>query len=125
MKKGIIKAVPIVLIVIGLMAGSLLGLYYLMQQKQLELEKQILELEQEVNTRYTETELKYKLSQNSEEVEEETREAMLSDIKDMLLETNSSIKMIRHFYPDDLVVVSGGKFHFLPIREDLKKHNYD
>lgn len=125
MKKGIIKAVPIVLIVIGLMAGSLLGLYYLMQQKQLELERQIVELEQEVNTRYTETELKYKLSQNSEEVEEETREAMLSDIKDMLLETNSSIKMIRHFYPDDLVVVSGGKFHFLPIREDLKKHNYD
>ena len=23
------------------------------------------------------------------------------------------------------MVVSGGKFHFLPIRDDLKKHNYD
>jgi len=125
MKKTWSKALAIILVVIGLMAISLLSVYYLMNERQRELEKQVLELEQELNTRYTETELNYKIEQSVEEASEDTRQAMLSDAKEMLLETNSSIKVIRHYYPEDLVVVSGGKFNFIPIRDDLKKHNYD
>ena len=125
MKKTWVKALIIILVTVGLMGVSLLGVYYVMDEKQKELEKQVLELEQELNTRYTETELNFKINQSVEEAEEDTRQTMLKDVKEMLLETNSSIKVIRHYYPEDLVVVSGGKFHFLPIRDDLKKHNYD
>jgi GH25 family lysozyme M1 (1,4-beta-N-acetylmuramidase) len=125
MKKNWVKALIIILVTVGLMGVSLLGVYYVMDEKQKELEKQVLDLEQELNTRYTETELNFKINQSVEEAEEDTRQTMLKDVKEMLLETNSSIKVIRHYYPEDLVVVSGGKFHFLPIRDDLKKHNYD
>ena len=125
MKKTWVKALVIILVTIGLMGISLLGVYYVMNERTKELEKQVLELEQELNTRYTETELNFKITQSVDEACEDTRTTMLHDIKEMLIETNSSIKTIRHYYPEDLVVVSGGKFHFLPIRDDLKKHNYD
>lgn len=123
MKKS--KAVSIIIVVVTLMVASLLGVFYLMHEKQVGLEQQVLELQQQVNTMYTETELEYKLAKNAEEVEEEARQTMLKNVKDMLIQTNSSIKVIRHYYPEDLVVSSGGKFYFLPIRDDLKHNNYD
>ena len=33
--------------------------------------------------------------------------------------------MLRPFYPDELVVVSNGTFHFVPINRELKMNDYD
>ena len=87
MKKNWVKALIIILVTVGLMGVSLLGVYYVMDEKQKELEKQVLDLEQELNTRYTETELNFKINQSVEEAEEDTRQTMLKDVKEMLLET--------------------------------------
>jgi len=122
--KNWVKLIPVIIIVLAIMVGSVYGVYYLMDMKQAELEKQVLELQQTVNTMYTETELEYRVKQAAESADLEARDEIIAEMKDLILETNSSIKVFRHYYPDDLVVVSGGKFHFLPIRDDLKKHNY-
>ncbi len=37
----------------------------------------------------------------------------------------SMVEVLRPFYPDDMVVVSGGKFHFVPIEYELKQNSYD
>ena len=38
---------------------------------------------------------------------------------------DSMVEVLRPFYPDDMVVVSGGKFHFVPIDYELKQNSYD
>lgn len=48
---------------------------------------------------------------------------ILSAIQTGLEEGNSVLGTLRPLYPDDIVVVSNGQFHFVPIRDDLKQHN--
>ena len=52
------------------------------------------------------------------------QEELLEEIKDQLTESQSVLETLRPLYPDDIVLISGGKYHFLPIREDLAQHNY-
>lgn len=52
------------------------------------------------------------------------QEEILGGIKGQLTEGETVVETLRPLYPDEVVLVSGGKFHFLPIREDLKQHNY-
>lgn len=35
------------------------------------------------------------------------------------------VEVLRPFYPDELVLVSNGKFHFVPINHELKMNSYD
>lgn len=37
----------------------------------------------------------------------------------------SMVEVLRPFYPNDMVVVSSGKFHFVPIDQELKLNSYD
>lgn len=50
-------------------------------------------------------------------------EDILSRIQTSLTEGTTVVETLRPLYPDDIVVVSNGKFHFVPIRDDLKKHS--
>lgn len=52
------------------------------------------------------------------------QEELLEQIKDQLTENQSVLETLRPLYPDDVVLISGGKYHFVPIREDLAQHNY-
>lgn len=52
------------------------------------------------------------------------QEEILGGIRGQLTEGQTVVETLRPFYPDDVVLVSGGKFHFLPIREDLAQHDY-
>ena len=49
-------------------------------------------------------------------------EEILNGIKTSLMDGTTTVETLRPFYPDELVLVSSGTFHFVPIREDLK-HN--
>ncbi len=40
-------------------------------------------------------------------------------------EENTVVEVIRPFYPDDIVAVSNGTFHFVPINRDLKMNSYN
>lgn len=52
------------------------------------------------------------------------QEELLDQIRDQLTEGQSALETLRPLYPDDIVLISGGKYHFLPIREDLAQHGY-
>lgn len=47
---------------------------------------------------------------------------ILSEIQQALEEGTSVVETLRPLYPDDILVVSNGQFHFVPIRDDLKQH---
>lgn len=51
------------------------------------------------------------------------REHILGGIKQSLAGGTSTVETLRPYYPGELVLASNGAYHFLPIRDDLKKHN--
>lgn len=53
----------------------------------------------------------------------EEAERILGGIETGLTEGETMVETLRPFYPGDIVVVSNGSFHFVPIQEDLKKHS--
>lgn len=50
--------------------------------------------------------------------------AVLTEMKQLLEEGMSAVEAFRKLYTEDLVIASGGKYHFIPIREELKKNAY-
>lgn len=59
------------------------------------------------------------------EAKEEAADEILRGIKDSLSKGDTTmVEMLRPYYKDELVVVSNGKFHFVPIMENLEKNSY-
>lgn len=55
----------------------------------------------------------------------DAREEILGGIRDGLSTGDETmVEVLRPYYPDELVVVSGGKFHFVPINRELKLNSY-
>lgn len=52
-------------------------------------------------------------------------ERVLDGIRTALSEGTTTVETLRPFYPDELVVVSGGRFHFIPINRELKLNQLD
>lgn len=51
-------------------------------------------------------------------------EEILGEIRVQLAEGQSALETLRPLYPDDVVLVSGGKYHFVPIQRELAQHGY-
>lgn len=68
---------------------------------------------------YTESEI----SQIQQSASADEKNSLLRQIQSSLEAGNSSITMLRDLYPDDLVVVSGGKYYFYPVDTSLKTNN--
>jgi len=56
---------------------------------------------------------------------QEGRRVILDNLKLGLSLGNKVLDTIRPFYPNELVLVSNGAYHFIPIRDDLKKNSLD
>ena len=50
--------------------------------------------------------------------------ALMEQMKQELEAGESAVEVFRHLYEDHLVMVSGGKYHFIPIQDSLKKNDY-
>ncbi len=50
---------------------------------------------------------------------------ILEGIKAGLSEGNTVLETLRPLYPDDLIVASGGRYHFVPINRSLKQNQLD
>ncbi|MDE6167565.1 MAG: glycoside hydrolase family 25 protein [Acetatifactor sp.] len=50
---------------------------------------------------------------------------ILEGIKDGLSNGNTVLETLRPLYPDDLIVASGGRYHFVPINRSLKQNQLD
>lgn len=76
---------------------------------------------------YSQEEVDLMLAEAISTAESTTRaqvsEDILSQIQTSLTGGTTVVETLRPLYPNDIVVVSNGKFHFVPIRDDLKKHS--
>lgn len=63
------------------------------------------------------------VSDAQEQASQETRERVLADLEESLINGPSTVQALRPFYPNDIVVVSNNVFHFVPINDNLKKHS--
>lgn len=74
---------------------------------------------------YTREELDSKFDQGLILGAEQKESEILGSIRQRLLEGVSVVETLRSVYPDELVLVSGGKYHFVPINEKLKMNSYE
>lgn len=94
---------------------------------QLETEEVMAELDALQNT-YTQEEVDALLTQKTEEAalqaSGEAQQEILDRIKEMMLNGDGALKMLRSFYPDDIVVVDNSEYHFVPISDTLARNTY-
>ena len=81
-----------------------------------------------VQVTYTQEELDAMVAEAAESARAEASETasaeILNSIQAGLEGGQSFVETLRPFYPDDLLLVSGGKFHFVPIQDNLKMNNH-
>ena len=74
---------------------------------------------------YTRQEVAELLKEAREKAGDAGTERILEDIKRVLSGGElTMVEMLRPYYEDEIVVVSSGAFHFVPINQALKKNNY-
>ncbi|MBD5460181.1 MAG: hypothetical protein HDR26_04460 [Lachnospiraceae bacterium] len=62
------------------------------------------------------------VSDAQEQTSRETQERILAELEESLINGPTTVQALRPFYPNDIVVVSNSVFHFVPIKDNLKKH---
>lgn len=129
-KNKIVSALSVVgcmLVFILVMAASV-GLYIWVDEGIQENAATISNLDaQEANdptALYTQAEMEEKAALLAEEKTQEAMNELLDKLAEGLNSGQTMVETLRPLYPDDLVVVSGGKFNFIPISDTLKKHSY-
>lgn len=50
------------------------------------------------------------------------QEELLEEIRDQLMDGQTVLETLRPLYPDDIVIISGGKYHFVPIQTEIPLH---
>lgn len=83
-------------------------------------EGNIIDEEGNVIVTYTQEELDSKLTSAKEEATAE----VLAALRQGITEGDSMLQALRALYEDELIVSSGGKYHFVPIDTDLKLNDY-
>ena len=65
------------------------------------------------------------LEERLENAKEQAAADVLESIRSGLSDGDSILQTLRPLYPDELIVYSGGKYNFVPINYDLKRHQLD
>ncbi len=65
------------------------------------------------------------VTETADRTTQEVREELLDKMKELMLTGDGALAMLRYFYPDEIVVVDAGEYHFFPISDDLLHHTYD
>ncbi len=73
---------------------------------------------------YTQTDLDTHSEEAARLAEESERQAVLTELKTRMESGESTAKVLRSLFPDDVVVYSDSQYHFFPIQDNLKKHDY-
>lgn len=73
---------------------------------------------------YTQSQIDELLAAATAEGEQKGAEDTLLALKEALTQGNTMVESLRPLYKSEIVVVSGGTFHFVPIKENLKKNTY-
>lgn len=70
-------------------------------------------------------EIKAQESEDVLQAADAREDEILGGIQKSLEEGNSLLKTLRPLYPDKLMLASGGVYHFVPIRDDIRHHTYE
>ncbi|MCM1134854.1 MAG: glycoside hydrolase family 25 protein [Clostridium sp.] len=73
---------------------------------------------------YTREELDAYVQGAAVTAKEAEREAFLGELKSKISGGESTVSILREFYPDDIVVYADNNYFFFPISDQLKKHSY-
>lgn len=65
------------------------------------------------------------VTETTDRTTQEVRSEILNKMKELMLTGDGALSMLRYFYPDEIVVVDAGEYHFFPISDDLAHHTYD
>ncbi len=71
---------------------------------------------------YSEEELERRVAEAVAEAASAEADRVLEGIKAALSEGSTTVETLRPYYPEEIVVVSGGRFHFVPIDRQLKQN---
>lgn len=74
---------------------------------------------------YTQAELEARIAEAISTAQSAEADRVLEGIKAALSEGTSTVETLRPYYPNELVVVSNGAFHFVPINYDLEQNELD
>lgn len=69
---------------------------------------------------YSQEELELRIAEAVEASGREEANRILEGIKEALSSGTTTVESLRPYYPDDIVVGSGGKIHFVPIQKELR-----
>lgn len=98
--------------------------YRAAQVEALELRDEIISLQEN----YTPEEVEAMLASEKEsaalQATEETEDAMLDRMKELMLSGEGAVAMLRKFFPDEIVLVDNTQYYFFPISDTLAKHPY-
>ena len=73
---------------------------------------------------YTQEELDAIVAKAEEAAHKEASVEALAGIKQHLAEGKTAVEAFRAVYTDDLVIAADGRYHFIPIRDDLAHNEY-
>ena len=74
---------------------------------------------------YTQSDLEAYISEALLSGDEEGRNEVLATLRNRMQNGDSTAEILRDLYTEDVVVYSDGKYHFFPITDTLKQHNYE
>lgn len=74
---------------------------------------------------YTKEEVEFLVAEAREEARAEESNRILGSLKENLTAGMAFGKALREFYPNDVVIYSGGRVRFFPIQNDLKKNTFN
>ncbi|MCM1026000.1 MAG: glycoside hydrolase family 25 protein [Roseburia sp.] len=74
---------------------------------------------------YSQEELDALIAEAVLAAQDEEAERVLDGIRTALSEGTTTVETLRPFYPNELVVVSNNRFHFIPINRELKLNQLD
>lgn len=61
----------------------------------------------------------------AEQASEQTKEELLAKMKELMLSGEGAVKMLRQFYPDEIVLVDNNQYYFIPILDTVEHNNYE
>jgi len=121
----------IVLVLVLIIAGVSVVLFlkkdgFQFDFKSLFPEKEVMETidNSEKEVYYTQKELDAMVAQAAEKAKVDASVEALAGIKQCLTDGMTAVEAFREVYTDDLVVAADGRYHFIPIRDDLKHNEY-
>lgn len=88
------------------------------------LKEQVAETTQDGSVVYTQEELNTILDNARKEGAEAEKQEYLTTLKELMLSGEGTVSMLRYFFPDQIVFVADGSYHFMEIDEQLEPRPY-